>query len=132
MVEFDSINNDAEMAAAMARVEELFRSNPNILDAGPGNLEYDELRALTDLVLEYDDIHYPIEPPTLAQTIEVRMEDAGITPEGLVPCIGSREAVDEVLAGQREVTSEMAEALYEHLNIDVRDLLGQDSATAGG
>ena len=53
-------------------------------------------------------------------------------PQDLIPCIGSRDAVAEVLAGQREVTPEMAQALYERLDIDVRDLLGQPTIPATG
>ena len=130
MVGSGPISNDSEMDAAMARVEELFRTYPHILDAGPGNPQYDELRRLTDLVLEYDDEHYPIPDPPPHGAIEFWMDQLNLTVDDLVPCIGSQEAVAEVLAGRREVTPEMAQALYESLNIDVRDLLGQPASPA--
>ena len=132
MAKITAINNDADLNAAIARVDELFKTHPNILEAGPGNPEYDELNTLSDLVIAYEDIHYPIPDPPPRGVIEFWMDQRNLAVEDLVPCIGSREAADEVLAGQREVTPEMAQALYEHLDIDVRDLVGQDSATAGG
>ena len=128
MEKIKAINNDADLDAAMSRIDELFRKYPDILEAGPGSAAYDELSAISDLVIAYEDIHYPIEPLTLAQAIEIGMEDAGMTPDDLTPCLGSREAVAEVLAGRREVTPEMAQALYESLNIDVRGLLGQPTS----
>ena len=132
MAKITAINNDADLNAAIARVDELFKTHPNILEAGPGNPEYDELNTLSDLVIAYEDIYYPIPDPPPRGVIEFWMDQRNLAVEDLVPCIGSREAADEVLAGQREVTPEMAQALYERLDIDVRDLVGQDSATAGG
>ena len=116
------IDNDADLDAAKARIDELFKAHPNILEAGPGNPEYDELNAIADLVIAYEDIHYPIPDPTPAGAIEFWLDHWNLTPDALVPCLGSRELAEEVLAGQREVTSEMAKALFEGLNIDVRDL----------
>lgn len=115
-----SIQTEEEFDRAVARLWELF-------DAEPGTPEWEEKTELADMVEAYDDEHYPIEPLTLARTIVVRLEDAGLTPDALIPCIGSRELVNEVLAGQREVTPQVAEALYQKLNIDVRDLLPQHS-----
>ena len=119
------IDNDADLDAAKARIDELFKAHPNILEAGPGNPEYDELNAIADLVIAYEDIHYPIPDPTPAGAIEFWLDHWNLTPDALVPCFGSREVADEVLAEQREVTPEMAEAIYECLNIDVRDLVNK-------
>ena len=131
MARITEINNDADLAAAMARVDELFKAYPNILEEGTTNPKYDELNALSDLVIAYEDIHYPIPDMSPGMAVLGRMENLGMNPDDLVPCIGSREAVDEVLAGQREVTLEMAQALYERLDIDVRDLLGQPAPPTG-
>ena len=130
MARITEINNDTDLATAMARVDELFKAFPDILEAGPGNPEYEELNALSDLVIAYEDIHYPIPDMPPGMAILGRIENLEMTPDDLIPCIGSREMVDEVLAGQREVTVEMAKALYEKLHIDVRHLLGQPTAPA--
>ena len=130
MARITEINNDADLATAMARVDELFKAFPDILEAGPGNPEYEELNALSDLVIAYEDIHYPIPDMPPGMAILGRIENLEMTPDDLIPCIGSREMVHEVLSGQQEVTVEMAQALYENLNIDVRHLLGQPTAPA--
>ena len=128
MAKITAINNDADLAAAVARVDELFKTCPNILETGPGNPEYDELNALSDLVIEYEDIHYPIPAPSPAGFIAFSMEQRNLNEADLVPAIGSRETVDEALAGRQNITPEMAQALYELLDIDVRDLLPKSAA----
>ena len=117
-----SIRTEEDHDRALARLWEIF-------DAQPGTPEGDEREILANLIEAYEDIHYPIPDPTPAGAIEFWVDQKNLTPEALIPCIGSREAVDEVLAGQREVTPEMAQALYERLNIDVRDLLGRPTPT---
>lgn len=51
------------------------------------------------------------------------MEQAGLSARDLVPCIGSRSKVSEVLAGKRAITLPMARALHEHLGIPAEALL---------
>ena len=128
MAKITAINNDADLTAAVARVDELFKTYPNILEAGPGNPEYDELNALSDLVIEYEDIHYPMPAPSPAGFIKFSMEQRNLNEADLVPAMGSREMVDEALAGRQNITPEMAQALYELLDIDVRDLLPKSAA----
>ena len=129
MAKITAINNDDDRRAAEARVDELFKANPYILDAGPDNPEYQELNAIADLAFAYEDIHCPMPDPSPASWIQGRMDALGLEENDLIPAIGSRELVDEVLSSQREVTPEMADALYELLGIEVRDLLPQPAAS---
>ena len=131
MAKITAVNNDDDLAAAVARVDELFKANPDILTAGPDNPEYQELNAIADLVFAYEDIHCPIPDPPPGAFIEYELERLALTPEALIPALGSRETVDAVLAGQQEVTPAMADALYELLDIDARDLLPQAAGVAG-
>lgn len=126
------INNDTDLASAMARVDELLKAYPDILEAGPGNTDYDELNELSDLVIAYEDVHCPFPDVSPGMAVLGRVENLEMSPDDLIPCIGSREMVDEVLAGQRAVTPEMAQSLYEQLGIDVRDLVGQPITPATG
>ena len=118
MPQITAINNDDDLDAALARVGPLLR-------AAEGTPESAELDALSQLIQEYEAIHYPMGEPTPAGRVQGRMDALGLTEEDLVPVLGSRETVDAVLAGQQEVTPAMADALYELLDIDVRDLLPQ-------
>ena len=53
------------------------------------------------------------------------MEQAGLTQRDLIPFIGSRAKVSEVLSGKRQLTMPMARALHEHLGIPADVLLGE-------
>ena len=130
MAKITAVNNDDDLAAAVARVDELFKANPDILTAGPDHPEYQELNAIADLVFAYEDIHYPMGKPTPAGRIQGCIDALGLAEEALIPAIGSRELVAAVLAGQQEVTPAMADALYALLDIDVRDLLPQAAGAA--
>ena len=124
MPQITAINNDDDLDAALARVGPLLR-------AAEGTPESAELDALSKLIQEYEAIHYPMGEPTPAGAIQARMDALGLAEEDLVPVLGSRETVAAVLAGQQEVTPAMADALYELLDIDVRDLLPQAAGVAG-
>ena len=123
MPQITAINNDDDLDAALARVGPLLR-------AAEGTPESAELDALSKLIQEYEAIHYPMGEPTPAGRVQGRMDALGLTEEDMVPVLGSRETVDAVLAGQQEVTPAMADALYELLAIDVRDLLPQAAGIA--
>ena len=126
-----AVNNDDDLAAAVARVDELFKANPDILNAGPDHPEYQELNAIADLVFAYEDIHCPMGKPTPAGRIQGGIDALGLAEDALIPALGSRELVAAVLAGRQEVTPAMADALYELLAIDVRDLLPAAAGVAG-
>ena len=124
----DAILTEEEYRRAAERIWELF-------DAEPGTPEGEEFEDLAAQVEAYEEIHYPIEPPSPAGCIRVRLEDFELSEEALVPVIGSRAAVTAVLAGERELTPLMAADLSEWLMIPVDLLLpgrgGKASVLAG-
>ena len=122
MAEVQPILAQKEYDQALARLWEIF-------DAEPGTPEGDECDALADLVAAYDDRHYPIPNPSPADRIQGRLDALGLSEDDLTPGIGSREKVAEVLAGQQEITPEMAEALHQLLGIALTDLLPEGAAT---
>src|SRR5437762_2900582 len=61
--------------------------------------------------------------------IEFRLEQAGLSQRDLVPFIGSRAKVSEVLSGKRRITMPMARALHEHLGISAEVLLQEPGAS---
>ena len=110
------IRTDEDLDAALARMEEIF-------DAEPGSAEDDELGVLLGLVEYYEGKHYPIEFPDPISSIEIRMEQQGLTPDDLIPCIGSPAEVKAVLSRRRDITMPMARALYRRLGIPADALL---------
>ena len=122
MVTVNPIRTEEDYEAALARVEEIFH-------AKLGTPEGDELDVLTDLIVIYEDKHYPIGPPSILQAIEFYMEERGLTQDDLIPLIGSRQKVAEVLAGKRDITMPMARALYKHMGIPAESLLQEPTAS---
>lgn len=110
------IRTEADYEAALARIDAL-------MDAEPGTPKGEELDVLTDLVEHYEAKHVPIGYPSAVAAIEFRLEQAGLTQRDLVPFLGSRAKVSEVLSGKRKITMPMARALHEHLGIPAEVLL---------
>ena len=109
-----------DLEAALSRMEELF-------DAEKGTPEDDELSILFGLVEAYEAATVSIPPPDPVAAIKFRMDQAGLTQRDLIPILGSRVNVSEVLSGKRGLTMKMARALHENLGIPEESLL-QDTA----
>ena len=116
MVTVRPVRSEEEYEVALARIGEL-------MDAEANTPEEDELDILTGLVERYEEAHHAVGPPDAVAAIEFRMEQAGLTQRDLVPYIGSRAKVSEVLSGKRDITMAMARALHRHLGIPADALL---------
>ena len=116
MADIKPIRTEADYERTLARIDELMGSEY-------GSPEGDELDVLVTLVESWEDEHYPIGYPEPHEAIKFRMEQAGLNPRDLVPIIGSRAKVSEVLSGKRAITMPMARALHEHLGIPADVLL---------
>src|SRR5437899_4496081 len=87
------IRTSADYQAALDRISEL-------MDAHVGTPEGIELDVLVDLVELYESKKIPMGFPSPVAAIEFRMEQAGLSARDLVPFIGSRAKVSEVLSGR--------------------------------
>lgn len=110
------IKNDREYEAALERIE-------GLMDAAPNTPEGDELELLTTLVESYEEKRFPVDLPDPVEAIRFRMEQAGLKQQDLVPFIGSRSKVSEVLAGKRPLSLKMIRALHGGLGIPAEVLL---------
>lgn len=122
MATITPIRTEADYEAALARIDEL-------MGAEEGTSEGEELEVLADLVELYEEKHYPVPLPDPVAAIEFRMDQSGLTPRDLVPILGSRSKVSEVLSGKRPITMAMARALHKHLGISADVLLQEPGAT---
>lgn len=122
MADIRPIRTESDYKAALTRIDEL-------MDVELGSPEGGELDVLADLVELYESKHEPMGYPSPVAAIEFRMEQSGLTPRDLIPFIGSRAKVSEILSGRRAITMPMARALHEHLGIPADVLLAKlDSA----
>ncbi len=112
------IKTELDYEKALKRLEEIF-------DAPAGTPESDEADILGLLIDEYEKIHYPIEAPDPIEAIKIRMEDMKLKQVDLIPEIGGKSRVSEVLNRKRKLTVEMIRKLTKRLNLPA-DLLIQD------
>jgi len=110
------IRNEADYEASLARIDEL-------VEAELGTPEGDELDLLVTLVELYEKDVYPIGLPDPIEAIRFRMEQMGLKQKDLIPFIGSRSKVSEVLSGQRSLSVSMMRKLHEGLGIPAEVLL---------
>lgn len=108
------IKTEADHKVALARIERIF-------DAKPGTPKGDELELLILLVETYEEINYPIDLPDPITVLRFRMEQQGLEPRDLIPLIGSKSRVSEVLNGQRPLSLRMIRNLVatKHLPAEV-------------
>lgn len=110
MANLKPIRNEADYRSALARIDVL-------MEALPDTPEGEELDVLTDLVEHYEAKQLPLGFPSAKAAIEFRMEQAGLTERDLIPLLGSRAKVAEVMSGKRPLTMAMARALHERLGV---------------
>ncbi len=117
------IKSEAAYRAAMNRIEELL---PLVNDNTPvDDPNYLELDMISDLVEEYEDVHYPIGKPTLIDIIKLRLYEMGITQSKLAEMLGlSNARVSEILNGKSEPSLKIGRELSRKLNIDPAVVLG--------
>ena len=114
------IRTEADYQNALQLVAPYFDKEPEIdSDAGA------HFEAMLTLIEAYEAKHYPIAPPDPVQAIKFRMEQQGLTPADLVPMIGQRNRVYEVLNGKRKLTMAMVWKLHTGLGIPAESLIRQ-------
>ncbi len=118
-----AIKSDADYREALARIDAL-------MDAEPGSPEADELDVLTQLAEAWQHARWPTELPDPVEAIRFRMEQAGLRQKDLVPYIGSRSKVSEVLSRKRPLSLTMIRRLHEGLGIPAEVLI-QEPEEAG-
>ncbi len=110
------IKTDEEHEAALAHVETL-------MDADPGSHEEDELELWSLLVEQYEQAHYPIDPPDPIEAIRFRMDQMGIKAKDLVKYMSAKSKVSEVLNRKRRLSLPMIRALHSGLGIPAEVLV---------
>jgi len=112
------IKSKSEYETALAAIEDLIDRDPDV-----GTLEADQLELLTLLVQDYESKTFQRALPDPVDAIQFRMEQENLTQRDLVPYIGSRSKVSEVLSRKRPLTLSMIRALHSNLGIPAKVLL---------
>lgn len=115
-MEIRPIKTEADYEATLKEIE-------GLMSAEADSPQGDRLDVLVTLVEAYEREHYPIGFPDPVEAIKFRMEQQGLTVEDLVPVIGRKNRVYEVLARKRPLTLRMIEGLHETFLIPAESLL---------
>jgi HTH-type transcriptional regulator / antitoxin HigA len=118
------IKSPADHKAAIARITALMNRNP-----APGTPDAEELEALAVLLQDYEAKNFDIGLPDPIEAIKFRMEQQNLSQRDLVPFIGSRSKVSEVLSRRRPLTLSMMRALRSGLGIPAQVLLQETLST---
>lgn len=84
----------------------------------------DKIEVLQALIERWEQAHHPIEAVTAAEAIKFRMAQTGMRPRELIPYLGTKSRVSEILNSQRQPTVDQIRALHQHLGIPVASLIG--------
>ena len=118
----NKIKNEREYQAITKRIDELLKivSDDNY-DVIPEAIELD---FLSDLIEEYENKHYTIAIPTLAEVLKLRMYEMDINQGQLAKLLNvSPSRISEYLSG-KEPTLQVAKVMYEKLNISANTIFG--------
>ena len=110
------IRTDEDYQLAMKNAAALFGQE--------GQKERDQLEVLQALIERWERSQHSIVAATPAQAIKFRMSQAGLSQRDLIPYLGSKSRVSEILNGQRQPTVDQIRALHAHLGIPVASLIG--------
>lgn len=114
------IESETDYDAALEQLAELMASEPSA-----GSDEERLLKTLAVLIRDYESKHYSIAPPDPIEAIKFRMEQQGLVAKDLIPYLGSRSRVSEVLAGKRPLSLAMMRSLHRGLGIPAASLLNE-------
>ena len=110
------IKTESDYQIALQRLEILF-------DAPVGTHESDEADILGLLIDNYEEHHYPIEAPDPIEAIKIRMEEMNLKQVDLIPVLGGKNRVSEILNRRRRLTLSMIRGLATYLNLSVTVLI---------
>jgi HTH-type transcriptional regulator/antitoxin HigA len=115
-MEIAPIRTNRDYRHALKEIEALMLAKRN-------TPEGDRLDVLVTLVEAWESKHFPIDLPDPVEAIRYHMDQKGLAPLDLVPYIGSRNRVYEILNRKRPLTLQMIWRLHEGLGIPAEALI---------
>ena len=117
------IKTEEDYKKTLERIEEIF-------DAPIGTIESDEADILALLIDEYEKKNFPIDAPDPIEAIKIRMEEMNLKQVDLIPEIGGKSRVSEILNKKRKLTVDMIRKLANRLQLSA-ELLIRDYQIVG-
>jgi HTH-type transcriptional regulator/antitoxin HigA len=122
-MEIKPIRTEADYEAALQEVGQL-------LDSQPGTSKGDRMEILVTVIAAWEEKHYPIpEPDDPVEVLQYYMESRGLSRADLIPYLGSKERVSEILNRKRGLSLEMIRRLHSGLGIPADLLLKPNKLT---
>ena len=117
------LKSEAAYRAALKRIDELLPlTGDNVPEDDPNMLELD---MLSDMVEEYEDVHYPIGKPDLPDIIKLRMYERNLTQNSVAQLLGiSASRLSELMHGKMEPSYRLSRELCIKLDISPSIVLG--------
>jgi HTH-type transcriptional regulator/antitoxin HigA len=102
----------------------------SLMEAKEFTPEGDHLDVLVTLVEAWEAKRYPMDLPDPVEAIKYHMEQNDLAPRDLVPFIGNRNRVYEVLNRKRPLSLKMIWRLHKGLGIPAESLIKQEEDEA--
>ena len=102
---------------------EALKETENLMTAQKDTPEGDRLDVLVTLIEAYEEKHHPILPPEPIEAIIHQMDSQGLSRKDLIPFIGSRARVSEILNKKRSLSITMIRKLQRGLGISAEILI---------
>jgi len=112
------IHNEIDYNNALDRVDALMDLNPAL-----GTAQSDELEVLALLIEKYEEKAWAIHEPDPIEAIKVRMEQMHLKQKDLVPYIGNKSKVSEVLNRKVGLSLTMIYNLAKELHLPLEVLV---------
>jgi len=119
-IEIEKITNQRGHKKALARLSALMGAHPRLTPA-----EELEMDLLAHLVSQYEEKRFPPAPVDPVDMLEFVMESRGLTRSDLIPCLGSKSKVSEVLSRKRPLSLSMIRNLHRDLGLPADLLVGE-------
>ena len=112
------IRTEADYDKTLERIDALMEIDPAL-----GTPLSDELEILVMLVEKYEELHWQIAIPDPIEAIKYRMEEMGLRQKDLIPILGSKSKVSEVLNRKIGLSLTMISNLSSKLHIPLEVLV---------
>ncbi|WP_415397918.1 helix-turn-helix domain-containing protein [Sulfurimonas sp. CS5] len=112
------IKDEKAYDKALDRVDELMELNPKL-----GTSQSDELEVLAMLVEKYEEQEWTIFEPDPIEAIKVRMEQMHLKQKDLIPYIGNKSKVSEVLNRKVGLSLSMITNIAAGLHLPLESLI---------